>query len=291
MRLLNRAWTLKSRIGTLVSQTLRLARWLWKAATQVQHPLVDQSPSAMNGPMSAKPIRLLDLFKYYRRLGHQTAAIQELEDEINALDPYILTKGTAWYDTWTSAVAPPPQKWLITREQIAEIAGWKPSDFDDKFMNDLNMLVRVTDMTSLNQRRHLVAQTCHETGRYRWLLELATGEAYEGRGDLGNVYPGDGVKFKGAGVIMLTGRANVTRFSTWLERNGMRDDKVLEIGAKYIADTYPFLSAVCWIQENKWDEVCKSQDVYQVTRVLNGGYNGLEDRMKYYNKACRVIKD
>ena len=102
-------------------------------------------------------------------------------------------------------------------------------------MNDLNMLVRVTDMTSLNQRRHLVAQTCHETGRYRWLLELATGEAYEGRGDLGNVYPGDGVKFKGAGVIMLTGRANVTRFSTWLERNGMRDDKVLEIGAKYIA--------------------------------------------------------
>jgi predicted chitinase len=245
----------------------------------------------MNGPMSAKPIRLLDLFKYYRRLGHQTAAIQELEDEINALDPYILTKGTTWYDTWTSAVAPPPQKWLITREQIAEISGWKPSDFDDKFMNDLNMLVRVTDMTSLNQRRHLVAQTCHETGRYRWLLELATGEAYEGRSDLGNVYPGDGVKFKGAGVIMLTGRANVTRFSTWLERNGMRDDKVLEIGAKYIANTYPFLSAVCWIQENKWDEVCKSQDVYQVTRVLNGGYNGLEDRMKYYSKACQVIKD
>jgi putative chitinase len=245
----------------------------------------------MSGPMNAKPIRLLDLFKYYKKLGHQTAAIQELEDEINSLDPYILTKGSAWYNTWVSAVAPPPRKWVITREQVAEISGWKPSDFDDKFMNDLNMLVRVTDMTSLNQRRHLVSQTCHETGRYRWLLELATGEAYEGRSDLGNIYPGDGVKFKGAGVIMLTGRANVTRFSTWLERNGMRDDKVLEIGAKYIANTYPFLSAVCWIQENKWDEVCKSQDVYQVTRVLNGGYNGLEDRMKYYNKACKVIKD
>ena len=291
MRLLNRVWTLKSRIGTLASQAPLLVRCMWRAATQVQHPLAGQYPSVMNGLMSAKPIRLLDLFKYYRRLGHQTAAIQELEDEINALDPYILTKGATWYDTWTSAVAPPPQKWLITREQIAEISGWKPSDFDDKFMNDLNMLVRVTDMTSLNQRRHLVAQTCHETGRYRWLLELATGEAYEGRSDLGNVYPGDGVKFKGAGVIMLTGRANVTRFSTWLERNGMRDDKVLEIGAKYIANTYPFLSAVCWIQENKWDEVCKSQDVYQVTRVLNGGYNGLEDRMKYYSKACQVIRD
>ena len=243
----------------------------------------------MNGPMSAKPIRLLDLFKYYKKLGHQTAAIQELEDEINALDPYILTRAKAWYNTWTSAVAPPPQKWLITREQIAEISGWKPSDFDDKFMNDLNMLVRVTDMTSLNQRRHLVAQTCHETGRYRWLHELATGEAYEGRSDLGNVHPGDGPKYKGGGVIQLTGRYNYQRFSTWLERNGMRDDKVMEIGAKYVANTYPFLSAVCWIQENKWDEICKSQDVYQVTRVLNGGYNGLEDRMKYYSKACQVI--
>ena len=241
--------------------------------------------------MKAKQIRLLDLFKYYKKLGHQTAAIQELEGKINSLDPDLLTKDTGWYQTWVSAVAPPPQKRLITCEQVAEISGWKPSDFDDKFMNDLNMLVRVTDMTSLNQRRHLISQTCHETGRYRWLLELATGEAYEGRSDLGNVFPGDGVKFKGAGVIMLTGRANVTRFSTWLERNGMRDDKVLEIGAKYIADTYPFLSAVCWIEENRWAEVCKTEDVYQVTRVLNGGYNGIEDRLHYYKKACQIIKD
>ena len=276
------------RIGTLASQTLRRAPWLQKAATQEQRLLAGQSPSITNGLMSKKPIRLLDLFKYYKKLGHQTAAIQELEGKINSLDPDLLTRGSDWYETWTSAVAPPPQKWLVTREQVAEISGWKPSDFDDRFMDDLNMLVRVTDMTSLNQRRHLISQTCHETGRYRWLLEIATGESYNNRSDLANG-PNDGPKFKGAGVIMLTGRANVTRFSNWLERNGMRDDKVLEVGAKYIANTYPFLSAVCWIQENKWDEVCKGEDVYQVTRVLNGGYNGIDDRIKYYNKACEVI--
>ena len=239
--------------------------------------------------MNAKTIRLIDLFRYYKKLGHQTVAIQELEDEINALDPYILSRDSAWYRTWTAAVAPKPKEHLVTVEQVAEISGWKTGQFDDKFMNDLNMLVRVADMTSLNQRRHLIAQTCHETGRYRWMKELADGSAYEGRSDLGNTQPGDGPKYRGGGVIQLTGRYNYQRFSDWLERNGMRDENVMKFGADYIADHYPFLSAICWIQENNWDEVCKTEDVYQVTRVLNGGYNGLEDRMKYYKKACKVI--
>lgn len=240
--------------------------------------------------MSSRQIRLLDLFKYYRRLGHQTAAIQELEDEISALDPYILSRDSGWYRTWVAAVEPKPQDWLVTAEQVAAISGWKPQHFDDKFMTDLNMLVRVADMTSVNQRRHLISQTCHETGRYRWMQELADGSAYENRGDLGNKHPGDGELYKGGGVIQLTGRYNYQRFSDWLERNGMRDEKVMELGSNYIAETYPFLSAICWIEENKWDEVCKTEDVYQVTRVLNGGYNGLEDRVHYYRKACKIIK-
>lgn len=241
--------------------------------------------------MSPKTIRLLDLFKYYKRLGHQTAAIQELEDEINALDPYMLSRESNWYRTWTSAVAPKAKEHLITAEQVAEISEWKPEQFDDKFMNDLNMLVRVADMTSLNQRRHLISQTCHETGRYRWMKELASGEDYEGRTDLGNNRPGDGPKFRGGGVIMLTGRYNYKRFSDWLERNGMKDDNVMHFGADYVANHYPFLSAICWIEENSWAEVCKTEDVYQVTRVLNGGYNGLEDRVYYYNRACKAIKE
>ena len=275
----------------LVNRALHLARCIRKAVVQVQRHLADQSPYVTNGPMSAKPIRLIDLFKYYKKLGHQTVAIQELEDEINSLDPYILSRDSAWYRTWTAAVAPKPKEHLVTVEQVATISGWKTGQFNDKFMNDLNMLVRVADMTSLNQRRHLIAQTCHETGRYRWMKELADGSAYEGRSDLGNTRPGDGKLYKGGGVIQLTGRYNYQRFSDWLERNGMRDENVMKFGADYVADNYPFLSAICWIEENKWDEACKTEDVYQVTRILNGGYNGLEDRVKYYNKACKVITE
>ena len=291
MRLLNRVWTLKSKIGTLVSQALSLVQCLQKATGQMQRLLGGQCPSVMNGPMRAKPIRLIDLFRYYKKLSHQTAAIRELEDEINALDPYILSRDSTWYRTWIAAVAPKPQQQLVTVEQVAAISGWKTGQFNDEFMNDLNMLVRCAGMTSLNQRRHLISQTCHETGRYRWMKELADGSAYEGRSDLGNNQPGDGTRYRGGGVIQLTGRYNYQRFSDWLERNGLRDENVMKLGADYIASHYPFLSAICWIEDNKWAEVCEETDVYQVTRVLNGGYNGIEDRQHYYALACKYITE
>ena len=62
----------------------------------------------MNGMMNPKPIRLFNLFKYFKALPHQNAALQELEDEINALDPTILQRDSQWYNTWLSAPAVKP---------------------------------------------------------------------------------------------------------------------------------------------------------------------------------------
>ncbi len=52
-------------------------------------------------------IRLIDLFKYYKRLGHQDAAIHELEQAINAAAPGLLARDQDWYSTWSSAVEAP----------------------------------------------------------------------------------------------------------------------------------------------------------------------------------------
>jgi len=244
--------------------------------------------------MSTRQIRLLDLFKYYQKLGHQTAGLLELEQQILYFCPDCFDRDQEWYRTWSNAVAPKESAWLVSREQVAAISGWKPSQFDDKFMSDLNKLMYATGMTSVQQRRHLVSQTAHETGRYRWMKELGDDDyftrMYDNRPDLGNG-PGDGKVYFGGGCIQLTGRYNYQRFSDWLERNGMKDDKVMEQGANYVADVYPFLSAICWIEENNWASICEGTDVYRVTRVLNGGYNGIEDRLKLYNKACEVIKE
>jgi hypothetical protein len=56
--------------------------------------------------MSVKPIRLIDLFRYYQKLGHQNAAIEELEQQILKAAPDIFNRDQEWYSTWSSAVEP-----------------------------------------------------------------------------------------------------------------------------------------------------------------------------------------
>jgi predicted chitinase len=244
--------------------------------------------------MTKTPIRLLDLFKYFKSKSHQIAAIGELEAAILAADPTILNREKDWYNTWSTSIKEKAPEWLITRRQVAEISGHNEALFDDVFMDDLNRLVYAADMTRLNQRRMLIAQTCHETCGYKYMTEIGDRayftRMYDNRSDLGNTEPGDGYKYRGCGVIQLTGKYNFSRFHRWMERNGMRDDRIME-GTDYVANKYPFLCAICWIEENNWAFLCERGDIFECTRRLNGGYNGIDDRIFYYEKAKKAIKE
>ncbi|MGM0148559.1 LysM peptidoglycan-binding domain-containing protein [Enterococcus sp. AZ162] len=170
----------------------------------------------------------------------------------------------------------------ITRSQL-EAIGW--SNFSEQIINDLNQCINVYRITELNPLQHFISQCSHESGCGKWRIELASGEAYEGRSDLGNVFSGDGRKFKGAGLIQLTGRYNYTQFSL-----SIADPEVVNQGVTYVAERYPWSSAGYWWEVNGMNDFCLlSPTVEQVTFKVNGGYNGLASRKFYYEKCCEVI--
>lgn len=170
---------------------------------------------------------------------------------------------------------------LISKEQAEAIFG---NPIYDHELSDLNACLDRYHINTPARIRHFISQIAHESGGLRWLKELADGSDYEYRDDLGNIEPGDGPKYKGAGAIQLTGRANYQALS-----QAINDPQVME-GCEYVAKTYPFTSAGFWWHNNDMNSLCDSgASVEHVTRCVNGGHNGLEDRQAYHDKACQII--
>lgn len=133
------------------------------------------------------------------------------------------------------------------------------------------------------ERAHFLAQCSHESGGFAWTKEFASGAAYEGRKDLGNTEPGDGKRFKGRGYIQITGRANYTKYNQHLLSKGIKDDVVTNPGlvaTKFAAD-----SACYWWKFLSRDITSlalagtSDANVKKVSKRVNGGYNGLADRI------------
>jgi len=173
---------------------------------------------------------------------------------------------------------------LITKKQLSRIWDVSETTISDRIINDLNAcLVRFQINTSV-RICHFISQISHESGGGKWMKELASGDDYEGRKDLGNTQPGDGRKYKGAGFIQLTGRANYSDFSKY-----MNDPKVMD-GVDYVALNYPATSAGYWWYNNRMNSLCdRNPLIEEVTKRVNGGLRGIEDRKVYYNRCLEVI--
>jgi predicted chitinase len=139
------------------------------------------------------------------------------------------------------------------------------------------------DITSYLRETAFLAQLAHESGELRYMEEIASGAAYEGRADLGNTQPGDGKRYKGRGPIQLTGRANYKRYGDLLGLDLANNPTVAatkEVGFR-IAGQY-------W-KLNGLNELADQQQFKAITKRINGGYNGLDDRIKYYERAKKVM--
>lgn len=129
---------------------------------------------------------------------------------------------------------------------------------------------------------HFLAQVGHESAELRYCEEIASGEAYEGRKDLGNTQSGDGRRFKGRGLIQLTGRANYVAYS---KARGI--DYTTDEGAKLVAtDPDAAVDVACWFwSTHKLNQWADKDDVTTITKRINGGLNGFDDRKAKLQRA------
>lgn len=140
------------------------------------------------------------------------------------------------------------------------------------------------EITTSKRIAAFIAQCAHESNQFTATREYASGSAYEGRKDLGNIYKGDGKKFKGRGYIQLTGRTNYNAMS-----NELFGDNRLVLNPELL-DTpeYAMESAmVYW----KWRNLNKYADIQYfetITKRINGGLNGFSERVLFYNGFCKL---
>ena len=225
---------------------------------------------------------LKDAAKYYKELPHQKDAWEALEAR---LPSFVVNEFKAAYRGSSSPVQKPQTERIFTPAIFEALTGYSASLFTETECRDADRLMRETGFADHpEQMCMLVANIMHETGNMRWLKELASGWAYEGRTDLGNTQPGDGPLFKGSGVLQLTGRFNYTRLS-----QALGDERIIREGCEYVASTYPFSSAKTWIVENDLLDVALTQGFDAVCRRINGGWNGIEDRRTKFTIAKRVF--
>ena len=130
---------------------------------------------------------------------------------------------------------------------------------------------------------HFLAQLAHESGNFRYMEEIASGAAYEGRKDLGNTQAGDGKRYKGRGPIQLTGRANYRKYGQQLGIDFENNPEIVAL------PSVGLLVACKFWADNGLNALADKDDVLTITRRINGGTNGLADRKAHLAKLRQWV--
>jgi putative chitinase len=128
---------------------------------------------------------------------------------------------------------------------------------------------------------HFLAQAGHETGSFRNLTEFGGPgycRKYDGRADLGNCKPGDGFLFRGRGIFDLTGRANYLTMSTKLSVDLIANPE------RAAEPEIAVRAALEFWRAHHLSDLAAADNVVEITHRINGGTNGLVDRVERLNK-------
>jgi len=184
-------------------------------------------------------------------------------------------------DPTLAALRPPAARDLPLAKLGAVMAGADCTTVT-RFWPGLTVAMAQHGIDTPLRQAHFLAQIGHESGDLRYVEELADGSAYDGRRDLGNTEPGDGPRFKGRGLIQLTGRTNYTRYGQAIGQDLLTGDNPKRVAQDLMlaADVAGWFWAVTQL-----NIPADTDDIRAVTKRINGGYNGLADRQARLDRA------
>lgn len=183
---------------------------------------------------------------------------------------------------------------MLTQSQLRQIMTRRPERVA-LFFPFLAQAMRDYGIQGQLREAAFIATIAHESGELRYVSEIwgptPVQSRYEGRSDLGNTEPGDGSKFRGHGLIQTTGRHNHARARDRLRAHYGPDVPDFEQDPeKLTLPKWASLSAADFWAEHACNELADIPDFEAVTRRVNGGLNGWEQRLDYYNRALVILK-
>lgn len=167
----------------------------------------------------------------------------------------------------------------------------------EKFVDALNEAMAEFEIDSMARASAFLAQVAHESGGFRYVRELASGDAYEGNKHLGNLQPGDGRRFKGRGLIQITGRKNYGLAGEALGLPLLEHPELLEEPVNAARSAAWFWAIGAGLNLSKaalvygvpprinLNELADEGDFDGITLAINGGMNGDDDRRAYFRRA------
>ena len=174
----------------------------------------------------------------------------------------------------------------MNADQLAAVCGC-PLSAAEKWLGPIVEAMQAYDIDTPPRIAAFLAQIGHESGSLRWVREIwgptPAQAGYEGCEDLGNTEPGDGARFRGHGLIQVTGRANHARMSLALGYDFVGDPEALE------QPQWAALSAAQFWHDHGLNALADAGDFERITRRINGGLNGQRDRVARFEKAQQVL--
>jgi len=182
----------------------------------------------------------------------------------------------------------------VTKEQLQLMIPIAPASRIGIYYIPLVEAMKWADISTPLRIAAFIAQVTHESGSLKYVEEISSGSAYETRRDLGNLeqraldaahsnHSTTGRFYKGHGLIQVTGYYNHRDCGVTLGINLVSNPRLL------CEPQYASLSAAWFWMTHKLNKLADTGDIKEITRVINGGYNGLEDREANYTRCKQVL--